>query len=198
MGLGAAIGGVLGGTVAGIATGGAGTQAGAMLGSAIGQGVEGMAARKKAESLIPPGEYAMSRRFLNTLQRRRRALETGTAYSSDRAAMRQAMKTFGTQSFNAGGPVNTGYLSQLMSQGVSNLNNIVGQQYADILGKEQQQRKDMEDLRIQRSMFQAENKFAKAATQEGASGQNIAAILAGGVPFSQGEDYSGIFGNQTT
>ena len=181
MGAGAMIGGILGGAAGTFIAPGVGTQAGAMLGSSIGQGVEGIAAKKKAESLIPPAENAMSRRFLNTLQRRRRALETGTAMTADRTAVRQALKTFGTQSFNAGGPVNTGYLSKLMSQGVSNLNNIAAQQYADILGKEQQQRKDMEDLRIQRGMFQAENKFAQSAKQIGASESNLMAILNSGM-----------------
>lgn len=181
MGAGATIGGILGGAAGTLIAPGVGTQAGAMLGSSIGQGVEGFSAKKKAESLIPPAEYAMSRRFLNTLQRRRRALETGTAMTADRTAIRQALKTFGTQSFNQGGPVNTGYLSQLMSQGVSNLSNIAGQQYADILGKEQAQRKDMEDLRIQRSMFQAENKFAQSAKQTGASESNLMAILNSGM-----------------
>lgn len=181
MGAGAMIGGILGGAAGTLIAPGAGTQAGAMLGSSIGQGIEGLSAKKKAESLIPPAEYAMGRRFLNTLQRRRRALETGTAMSADRTAIRQALKTFGTQSFNVGGPVNTGALSQLMNQSMSNLNNIASQQYSDILGREQQQRKDMEDLRIQRSMFQAENKFAQSAKQTGASESNLYAIANSGM-----------------
>lgn len=181
MGLGAAIGGVLGGAIAGAATGGTATQAGAMAGSAIGQGVEGMVGRKKGMAMIPPAEYAMDRKFLNILQRRRRAIETGAAGSSDRAAMLQAMKTFGTQSFNAGGPVNTGFLSQLMSQYQSNLNSNLGQQYAQTLGLEYQQRKDMTDQRISNAMTRFDNTMAPAAQKEKSSGMNLMAILNSGM-----------------
>ena len=100
----------------------------AQTGFAAGQMIAGAINRKKADAMLPSSENAMERQLLNTVRRRRRALETGTAATADRSAIKQMAKQYGQGAFRAGGQVNTGVLAQLLNQGMANISSQYGQQ----------------------------------------------------------------------
>lgn len=119
---------------------------GASVGTGIAQGVIGAIQRKKADALLPPSENVMERQMLQSIRRRRRALETGTAGSADRAAIRQMGKAFGKNVFAGGGRGNFGQLAALQSQAMQNLASSYGQQIGATMQAEQQQVGRMADL----------------------------------------------------
>jgi hypothetical protein len=164
---GAALGSVIGpwGTVIGGAVG------------AIGGLTAGLINRKKAESLLPPSENVMERSMLNTIRRRRRALETGTASTADRAAVKQMAKTFGANSFKYGGPVNTGMLAQLMTQGMSNISAQYAPQYTQLLGQEGEQVKSMANLSNDLALLRSARTSATGENQAKYGQQNLAALM---------------------
>ena len=73
-----------------------------------GQALMGAVKKKQADAMTPPAENPMERQMLNTIRRRRRAIETGTANAAQNASVRQLGKTMMTNAANAGGPVNFG------------------------------------------------------------------------------------------
>ena len=119
---------------------------GAKLGLAAGQMITGVVNRKKADAAIPMSENPMERQMLNTIRRRRQALQTGTANSADTAAMRQMAKGYQTGAMRSGGPVNFGQYNQLMQNAAGNLAAANGQQLNQVLGMEQKQTGDMANL----------------------------------------------------
>ena len=154
----------------------AGKGASSLLGA--GQMIEGAINRKKADALLPPSEDPMERQMLNTLRRRRRSLETGTGNLADRNAARQMAKSATLSSFRAGGPVNQGFYSNLMSQTLGNIASQSAQQYSQALGMEQAQTKLISDARRDLSLLRSARKSAQAEQQMLAGQQNLVAGVA--------------------
>lgn len=166
-------------------TGGTDTSGGGDMGSigggsvalGAGQMLMGAINRKKADAMLPPSENPMERQMLNSIRRRRQALMTGTASSGDRANVRQMAKSMGQNSFRAGGPVNTGVLSQLMNQGMANISSQYGQQIAQNMAMEQEQTKNMANLRNDLALLKSNRKSAQAEQQMKSGFQNVAASM---------------------
>lgn len=149
-------------------------------GFAIGQMIAGSQNRKKADAMLPPAEDPMERQLLNTVRRRRRAIETGTAGFIDKKLVGQNVKQYGQNAFRAGGPVNTGVLAQLMNQGMQNISSQYNQQYNQTLGMEQEQVGKMADVRRDLQLLKSARKSAQAEQQMQAGQQNLLATLGGG------------------
>ena len=128
MALGGVIGGILGSAVGG--------PLGASIGTGLGQTIQGAVQKKKAQAMLPPPEDVGERALLNTLRRRQQALSTGTAYNPQITAGKQMAKSFAKNSFNAGGPVNMGAYSGLMSQTLGNITQQTSQDMAQNLAQE--------------------------------------------------------------
>lgn len=137
----------------------------------------GLMNRKKADAMLPPTESPMERQLLNTIRRRRRALETGTAATADRSAVKQMAKQYGQSAFRAGGPVNTGVLAQLMNQGMQNISNQYGQQYAQSMREEAELGGKMADVGRDLQLLKSARKSAQAEQQVQAGQQNILASM---------------------
>lgn len=152
----------------------------AQTGFGVGQMIAGAINRKKADAMLPPSESPMERQLLNTVRRRRRALETGTAATADRNAVKQMARQYGQSAFRAGGPVNTGVLAQLMNQGMQNISNQYGQQYGQTLGMEQEQVSKMADVSRDLALLKSARKSAQAEQQMQAGQQNLLATLGSG------------------
>lgn len=162
---------------------------GAIGGIALGAGqmISGAIKRKQADALIPSVEDPMSRQYLNTIRRRRQAVETGTANTADRAAIRQAMKTYGTQAFKAGGPVNTGVLTNLMSESMKNLAASKGAELSQLYGLEGQQVSEMAQRKFDIGMYRSQVKSAQAEQAISAGQDNLLGSL--GTGKNKGIDY---------
>jgi hypothetical protein len=150
------------------------------VGMAAGQMILGAINRKKAEAAIPMSENPMERQLLNTIRRRRQALQTGTANSANTAAMRQMAKGYQTGAMRSGGPVNFGQYNQLMQNAASNLAAANGQELNQVLGMEQKQVGDMANLSNDLALLTSTNRKAIGETQMKAGTQNMLATLGGG------------------
>jgi hypothetical protein len=153
---------------------------GAKLGLAAGQMIAGAINRKKADTAIPMSENPMERQMLNTIRRRRQALQTGTAGTADRAAMRQMAKGYQTGALRAGGPVNFGQYNQLLSNAAKNLADSNAEQLNPTLALEKDQTKGMADLANDLALLRSNRLSAQAETQMKAGTQNLLATLGGG------------------
>jgi len=149
----------------------------AKLAMAGGQMIAGAINRKKADTAIPMSENPMERQMLNTIRRRRQALQTGTADSADRSAMRQMAKGYQTGAMRAGGPVNFGQYNQLMQNAAGNLAAANGQQLNQVLGMEQKQVGDMANLSNDLALLRSSRLSAQAENQMKAGTQNLLATL---------------------
>ena len=152
----------------------------AQTGLSAGQMVAGAINRGKANAMLPPSENVMERQLLNTVRRRRRALETGTAATADRSAIKQMAKQYGQGAFRAGGQVNTGVLAQLLNQGMANISSQYGQQVGQMLGMEQEQVSKMADVSRDLALLKSARKSAQAENQMQAGQQNLLASLGAG------------------
>lgn len=150
---------------------------GAKLGLAAGQMIAGVVNRKKADAAIPMSENPMERQMLNTIRRRRQALQTGTAGTADRAAMRQMAKGYQTGAMRAGGPANFGQYNQLLSNAAGNLAAANGQQLNQVIGLEQEQSKNMANLSNDLALLRSNRLSAQAENQMKAGTQNLLATL---------------------
>jgi hypothetical protein len=153
---------------------------GAKLGLAAGQMIAGAINRKKADTAIPMSENPMERQMLNTIRRRRQALQTGTADSANTAAMRQMAKGYQTGAMRAGGPVNFGQYNQLMQNAAGNLAAANGQQLNQVLGMEAEQVKGMANLSNDLALLRSSRLSAQAENQMKAGTQNLLATLGSG------------------
>lgn len=169
MALGGVIGGILGSAVGG--------PLGASIGTGLGQTIQGAVQKKKAQAMLPPPEDVGERALLNTLRRRQQALSTGTAYNPQITAGKQMAKSFAKNSFNAGGPVNMGAYSGLMSQTLGNITQQTSQDMAQNLGQQGQLVKDMANRKADLTLLQRNEQMADAAENEKAGFQNLATGL---------------------
>ena len=149
------------------------------LGLAVGAGQLALGAikTKKADAMMPPPEDVGERALLNTLRRRQQALSTGTTYNPQITAGKQMAKSFAKNSFNAGGPVNMGAYSGIMSQTLGNITQQTSQDMAQTLNQEGQLVKDMANRKSDLTLLQRAEKNAKAADLTKSGGQNLMAAI---------------------
>ena len=176
-GIGGTIGGILGAGLGSIGSLGLGTTAGASLGTGIGQLIQGGIQKKKAKEMLPSPEDVGERALLNTLRRRRQALSTGTAYNPQIVAGQQMAKAMQRNAFAAGGPVNQGMYSGLMSQALANITQQTSQDIANTLGIESKTITDMANTKRDLTLLPRSEGLAEAAQNIKDSGQNLAAAL---------------------
>ena len=143
----------------------------------VGQLIAGNIQRKKADALLPPSENVMERQMLNSMRRRRRGLETGTAGSADRAAIRQMGKSALSNSFKAGGKVGMGAVAAMQSQAMQNLASTYGQQTNQMFQMEQQQVKSMADLANDLARLRSTRMSARAEKNVKAGTENLLATI---------------------
>lgn len=172
--LGGIIGGTLG-TLAGTALGSPTT--GASIGTGLGQAVQGAFQKKKAKGMLPSPEDVGERALLNTLRRRRQALSTGTAYNPQIVAGQQMAKAMQRNAFAAGGPVNQGMYSGLMSQALANITQQTSQDIANTLGIESKTIEGMANTKRDLTLLQRAEGLADAAENQKASLQNLASVV---------------------
>jgi hypothetical protein len=176
-GIGGTIGGILGAAAGTFVAPGLGTAAGASLGTGIGQLIEGGTQKKKAKGMLPSPEDVGERALLNTLRRRQQALSTGTAYNPQMVAGQQMAKAMQRNAFAAGGPVNMGIYSNLMSQTMGNIAQQTSQDIAQNLGQQGQLVKDMANRKADLTLLPRSEMMADASQNIKDSGQNLAAAL---------------------
>jgi len=170
MAVGSTIGSLLGGA-AGSFVPGVGTAAGAAIGSGVGQLIDARSQKKKAESLTP-SESPAERQLLNTIRRRRKALETGTADSSRTNLARQSATQAMKNAMQAGGgPASSRYFTSMMNQASQNIADSSSQQYLNTLGLEQKQTTQMADAARDISLLQRNEALARRAGLEQAGNQ---------------------------
>ena len=145
-----------------------------------GQALMGAVKRKQADAMTPPAENPMERQMLNTIRRRRRAIETGTANAAQSASVRQLGKTMMSNAANAGSPVNFGQYNQLIGNAMGNIAASTAQQLNPLLGMEQQQATQMVNRATDLSLLRRNEMKADAARMQQAGSQNLLATMGSG------------------
>lgn len=145
-----------------------------------GQALMGAVKRKQADAMTPPAENPMERQMLNTIRRRRRAIETGTANAAQSASVRQLGKTMMSNAARAGGPVNFGQYNQLIGNAMGNIAASTAQQLNPLLGMEQQQATQMVNRATDLSLLRRNEMKADAARMQQAGSQNLLATMGAG------------------
>jgi hypothetical protein len=145
-----------------------------------GQALMGAMKNKQANAMTPPAESAMERQMLNTIRRRRRAIETGTANAAQAASVRQLGKTMMNNATRTGGQVNYGQYNQLIGSAMGNLAAQSGQQLGQLLGQEQQQATNMVNRATDLSLLRRNEMKADAARMQQAGMQNLLATMGAG------------------
>lgn len=145
-----------------------------------GQALMGAVKRKQADAMTPPAENPMERQMLNTIRRRRRAIETGTANAAQSASVRQLGKTMMSNAARAGGPVNFGQYNQLIGNAMGNIAANTSQQLNPLLGMEQQQATQMVNRATDLSLLRRNEMKADAARMQQAGSQNLLATMGAG------------------
>jgi hypothetical protein len=169
MALGGIIGGILGSAVGG--------PLGASIGTGLGQSLQGAIQKKKAKSMLPSPEDVGERALMNTLRRRQQALATGTAYNPQAVAGQQMAKSMQKNAFAAGGPVNMGMYSNLMSQTMGNISQQTSQDMAQGLAQMAQLTTGMANRKADLTLLQRNETMADAAENQKAGFQNLAGGL---------------------
>lgn len=191
MAIGGTIGGILGATVGSVIPG-VGTTIGASVGTGLGQLIQGGIQKKKAQAMAPSPVDVGRQKLLNELYRMQQARKTGTAYNPQITAGKQMAKSLAKSSFNAGGPVNQGLYSNLMSQ---TMNNITQQSAQDVLQGYGLIDKSVEQAEKRKFDLQslAQTKVeADAAQNQKAGFQNLASGLMPKGEFSNPYDQSSL------
>ena len=186
-GIGGTIGGILGAAAGTFVAPGLGTTAGASLGTGIGQLIQGGVQKKKAKGMLPSPEDVGERALLNTLRRRQQALSTGTAYNPQMVAGQQMAKAMQRNAFAAGGPVNMGMYSNLMSQTMGNIAQQTSQDIANTLGIESKTITDMANTKRDLTLLPRSEGLSEASQNIKDSGQNLAAALQPSGDFTYNE-----------
>jgi hypothetical protein len=152
-----------------------------------GQALMGAMKNQQANAMTPPAENPMERQMLNTIRRRRRAIETGTANAAQNASVRQMGKTMMNNAARAGGQVNYGQYNQLIGNAMGNISAQSGQQLAQLLGQEQQQATNMVNRATDLSLLRRNEMKADSARMQQAGMQNLLATIGGG-KMNKGEN----------
>jgi hypothetical protein len=163
-----------------------------------GQALMGAMKNKQANAMTPPAESAMERQMLNTIRRRRRAIETGTANAAQTASARQLGKTMMTNAARAGGQVNYGQYNQLIGNAMGNIAAQTAQQLNPLLGLEQQQTTGMVNRATDLSLLRRNEMKADAARMQQAGSQNLLATMGAGKLNSENKGLKAQADNQNT
>lgn len=166
------------------------------LGFAAGQSILGAVKNKQAQAMTPPAESAMERQMLNTIRRRRRAIETGTANAAQNASVRQLGKTMMTNSMRAGGQPNFGQYNQLIGNAMGNIAANTASQINPLIGMEQQQATGMVNRATDLGLLRRSEMRADAARMQQAGAQNLLATLGAGKLDKQNTELKGQLSNQ--
>jgi hypothetical protein len=168
------------------------------LGFSVGQSIMGAVKNKQADAMTPPSENPMERQMLNTIRRRRRAIETGTANAAQNASVRQLGKTMMTNAARAGGQVNYGQYNQLIGNAMGNIANQTAQQINPLLGMEQQQATGMVNRATDLSLLRRNETKANAARMQQAGAQNLLATMGAGKLDKENQGLRSQSDNQNT
>jgi hypothetical protein len=168
------------------------------LGFSVGQSIMGAVKNKQADAMTPPSENPMERQMLNTIRRRRRAIETGTANAAQNASVRQLGKTMMTNAARAGGQVNYGQYNQLIGNAMGNIANQTAQQINPLLGMEQQQATNMVNRATDLSLLRRNEEKANAARLRQAGSQNLLATMGAGKLDKENQGLRSQSNNQNT
>jgi hypothetical protein len=168
------------------------------LGFSVGQSIMGAVKNKQADAMTPPSENPMERQMLNTIRRRRRAIETGTANAAQNASVRQLGKTMMTNAARAGGQVNYGQYNQLIGNAMGNIANQTAQQINPLLGMEQQQATGMVNRATDLSLLRRNERKADAARMQQAGAQNLLATMGAGKLDKENQGLRSQSDNQNT
>ena len=176
-----------------ILTGASATIGANPLGLAVGAGQMALRAiqNKKAKSMLPSPEDVGERALLNTLRRRQQALSTGTAYNPQAVAGQQMAKSMQRNAFAAGGPVNMGTYSNLMSQTMGNIAQQTSQDIAQNLAQVGKVTTDMANRKADLTLLQRNEMMADAAENRKAGFQNLAAAMMPGNENQKATDETG-------
>lgn len=168
------------------------------LGFSVGQSIMGAVKGRQANAMTPPAESAMERQMLNTIRRRRRAIETGTANAAQAASVRQLGKTMMNNATRTGGQVNYGQYNQLIGSAMGNLAAQSGQQLGQLLGQEQQQATQMVNRATDLSLLRRNEMKADAARMQQAGMQNLLATMGAGKLNKENQGLKAQADNQNT
>jgi hypothetical protein len=163
-----------------------------------GQALMGAMKNKQANAMTPPAENPMERQMLNTIRRRRRAIETGTANAAQTASVRQLGKTMMNNAARAGGQVNYGQYNQLIGNAMGNIAAQSGQQVNQLLGQEQQQATQMVNRATDLSLLRRNEMKADAARMQQAGTQNLLATMGAGKLNKENQGLKAQADNQNT
>jgi len=152
-----------------------------------GQALAGFLKKKKGEEMTPMAESPMERQMLSTIQRRRKALQSGTAYNSQLSANKQLGKTLMTNSMRAGGTPNFGQYNQLIGNAAKEIAAQYGGQLNQLLGAEQQQTTSMANRATDIQLLQRSQLMADAANLQKDGTSNLLAALGSGKMKSQND-----------
>lgn len=139
----------------------------------------GMAQEKKAEASLPAGEGKLNRDYLEYIRRKKRAAGTGTSTAAELGNFRQVLKGVLDKSFKSGGGGNTSVLSQLLAEQNAAARDARRQEQLAYAQEEGKKVEEMEGIKRELSMFRANQKFAKAATNKAAGSTNMLASIGG-------------------
>ena len=163
-----------------------------------GQSIMGAIKQKQANAMTPPAESPMERQMLNTIRRRRRAIETGTANAAQNASARQLGKTMMTNSMRAGGQPNFGQYNQLIGSAMGNIAANTAQQLNPLIGMEQQQNTSMVNRATDLGLLRRSEMKADAARMQQAGAQNLLATMGAGKLNKENTSLKGQVDNSNT
>lgn len=161
-----------------------------------GQAIMGAVKQRQANAMTPPAESPMERQMLNTIRRRRRAIETGTANAAQNASVRQMGKTMMTNAARAGGQVNYGQYNQLIGSAMGNIAANTAQQISPLIAAEQNQATGMVNRATDLGLLRRNEMKADAARMQQAGAQNLLATLGAGKLDKENKAMSSQVSNQ--
>ena len=141
----------------------------------VGQLALGAYQKKKARAAMPGAEDLGQRQMLNAVRRRTRAIETGTAGSSEAARTQQTIKSAGVNAFKAGGPMNFGVLYQLVSGAAAASADQRSQERQGLMAQEGQLVDTMAQRRFDRQMLMEQEDRADAMQNKSSGQDNLLA-----------------------
>lgn len=153
---------------------GQGSIAGTALG--IGQAIAGRMAEKKADALLPTLN-PLENQMLNVYRRKRKAIETGTAFNAQQNAANRLASNYMQNAFKAGGQANPAVLSQLGAQSAENIAAQSGQQLNQILQLEGNQAEKISNFGYDIANLRSARKSAKGARLQSDGTSNLLASL---------------------
>lgn len=176
---GAASGAVGGLLKSGLLSGASNTLAANPLGVALGAGqmIAGSTKNKKTQGMLPAPVSPIDQSTFNMLRRRQQRIATGTEYNPFIAASKESSKTALKNAFAAGGQVNQGMYSNLMSQALRNIIESSSRDTAQVSAQIAEQGARTADISRDIQLLKYTNEKARQADLEKSGFQNLAAAI---------------------